>query len=126
MISGVYVYASNNEKSVKEEPVIVVEENVILTPTEYADKYTLQYGVDPVIFKKVMKCESSNNPKAVGDGGRAKNVLQFHRPTFDGYAKKLGEELDYNSYHDQIKLGAYMFSIGEQKHWTCYKIVNGK
>lgn len=103
---------------------VVVEE--ILTPTQYADKYATQYGIDASVFKKVMFCESSNNPKAIGDGGRAKNVMQFHKPTFDAYAKKYGEELDYNSYHDQIELAAWMFSKGEQGHWTCYKIVTGK
>lgn len=101
------------------------EPEVPLSPVEYADKYTTQYGVDPVIFKKVMWCESSNNPNAVGDGGRARNVMQFHKPTFEYFSSMLGEELDYNSYKDQIKLAAYMFSIGKQGHWTCYNKVLG-
>lgn len=99
---------------------------VVLTPVEYADKYTQQYGVDPTVFKKVMMCESGNNPTAVGDGGLAINVMQFHKQTFDTYSLILGEDLNYNSYKDQIKLAAYMFSIGQQHQWTCYHKVTGR
>lgn len=105
---------------------IVKEEVVTLSPIEYVDQYASQYQVDASLLKKVMKCESSNNPKAVGDGGRARNVMQFHKPTFYSYSKKLGEELDYNSYQDQIKLAAYMFSINQGSHWTCLKMVTGR
>jgi hypothetical protein len=111
-----------------EEEHIVVEqvEELNLTPVEYATIYANHYGIDEGVFKKVMWCESRNNPDAVGDNGKAKNVMQFHKPTFDSYAKKLGEDLDYNSYHDQIKVAAYMFSIGEAKQWTAYRaIING-
>lgn len=111
---------------VKDEEVIAEAiPEIPLSPVEYADKYAAQYKVDASLLKKVMWCESSNNPKAIGDGGLAKNVMQFHKPTFDSYSNKLGEELSYDSYKDQIKLAAYMFSIGEAHHWTCYKKVIG-
>ena len=106
--------------------VQVKQEEVILSPVEYADKYTEQYGVDPKIFKKVMFCESSNNPNAIGDRGLARNVLQFHKQTFLAYEKRLGVDLEYDSYKDQIQLAAWMFSQGEQYNWSCYKIVTGK
>ncbi len=96
-----------------------------LSPIEYADKYALQYKIDGNLLKKVMWCESSNNPKAIGDHGLANNVMQFHKPTFDSYSKSLGESLNYDSYQDQIKLAAYMFSIGEEKNWTCYSKLVG-
>ncbi len=111
-----------------QEPIQTVQEpvkEIILTPVQYADKYTKQYSVDTVLFKKVMFCESSNNPNAIGDSGLARNVMQFHRPTFNTYANLMGEELDYNSYHDQIKLAAWMWSKGLQYHWSCYSIVKG-
>lgn len=110
-------------KAESEQIVVQQEVELILTPVEYATKYSQYYGIDESVFKKVMWCESNNKPYKVGDGGRARNVLQFHKGTFDSYAKKLGEPLDYDSYHDQIKLGAYMFSIGEANHWTAYRAI---
>jgi hypothetical protein len=119
------VVHSDQEPIETVKPVEVVKEE-ILTPTQYADKYAEQYGINASVFKKVMFCESGNNPKAVGDGGRAVSVMQFHRPTFDSFSKRYGKELDYYSYKDQIELAAWMFSKGHQGHWTCYKIVTGK
>lgn len=103
-------------------PVQKPVEEKQLTVIDMADKYAMQYGVDASVLKKVMYCESQNkpNPKGYNDGGRAFGIMQFHKQTFQGYSKKLGEDLDYYSYHDQIKLAAYMFSIGQQRHWTCY------
>ena len=44
--------------------------------------YVETYGV---LIDKLVKCESSGNPKAIGDNGRAKSILQFHEPTFKRY-----------------------------------------
>lgn len=98
---------------------------VFLTPVQYADKYAQQYQIDASVFKKVMWCESSNRPDAIGDNGKAVGVMQFHKETFDEQSKLLGEELDYNSTKDQIKLASWMFSKNKQSHWTCYnKVTN--
>lgn len=85
--------------------------------------YSLVYGLKYDILDQVIACESTYNPNAIGDHGLAKNVMQFHKPTFDGYSKKFGEQLDYESANDQIKLGAWMMSQGEsyRNNWTCYK-----
>lgn len=127
LLTGYFAKEQLHAPIVKAEEVTVQEEPQLpLTPIQAADKYTKQYGVDPVIFKKVMFCESSNNPDAVGDHGLARNVMQFHKPTFDSYAKLYGKQLSYDSYEDQIELAAWMFSNGEQHHWTCYSTVTGK
>lgn len=124
---SVFVIASLLPTIILADPVPIAQPIVTLSPIEYADKYTIQYGVDSNIFKKVMYCESKNNPNPPGynDGGKAYGVMQFHKQTFDTYSKKLGEELDYYSAQDQIKLAAYMFSINQQKHWTCYTKIVG-
>lgn len=107
-------------------PVVVKAVEITLSPVDYAELYASQYQIDESVFKKVMWCESNNNPDAIGDNGKAKNVYQFHKQTFDSYSKKVGEGLDYNSYHDQIKTAAYMFSIGQARQWTTYRaIMNG-
>ncbi len=110
------------------EPVVVEQAKpIVLSPSEYAEQYALQYGVDPKILKKVMQCESGGNIHTkAGDGGRAKGVMQFHEPTFLGYEKKLGIDLDYMSYEDQIHLAAYMISKGQGNQWTTYRaLMNG-
>ncbi len=95
-------------------------------PSQVISKYANEYNIDPVLLEKVMKCESSGNQNAIGDGGKARNVMQFHEPTFNQFEKQLGEDLNYNSMHDQIKLSAYMFSKGKQSHWTCFYKVTRK
>lgn len=104
-----------------EETFAQPEQEIPLTPLDYADKYAKQYGVDPLVFKKVMLCESGGRQNVKGDGGRANGVFQFHLGTFLSYEKQLGIDLDYASYQDQIHLAAYMFSIGEARHWTAYR-----
>jgi hypothetical protein len=78
----------------------------------------VQYGLNYDVLYKVIHCESSWNPNAVGDNGLAFSVAQFHRPTFNYFCKGEYE----NPYH-QIDCMAYMFSIGKQYHWTCYKML---
>lgn len=113
------ILTTQTVEAVEEAPIKEVE--AILSPVQYADKYAAQYGIDPVVFKKVMWCESSNDPNAVGDSGKARNVLQFHKDTFDTYSKQIADGLNYDSYKDQIQVGAYMFSIGQARHWTAYR-----
>lgn len=116
-------------------PVVLADEviantvpEIPLSPTEYADKYAEQYGIDASVFKKVMFCESQNkpNPPGYNDGGAAFGIFQFHKPTFVKYSKEVEEDLEYTSYKDQIHVAAYMFSIGQQHQWTCYHKVTGK
>lgn len=71
-------------------------------------------------LRGVAWCESTHRPYAVGDGGRAVGIMQFHRPTFDMYSKQMGEELNYESSYDQIKVADYMWNKGLQRHWTCW------
>jgi len=91
----------------------------VLTVKESIVFYAQQYKVSEKKMLAVAFCESSFNPKAVGDGGRARNIYQYHLPTFIAFEKQLGEDLDYNSYHDQAKLTAFAFSKGYDSHWTC-------
>jgi hypothetical protein len=79
-------------------------------------------------YGKLIKCliryESSGVPWAVGDGGLAYGVLQFHWKTFEGYKKGLG--LDYLEYwypEDQIRLADAMLQADfrNTRHWTTAK-----
>lgn len=97
--------------------------SIVLSPQEYVVKYAQAFHAPEKELLQVSKCESNFNPNAIGDGGKAKNIFQYHEPTFNRYEKLLGEDLDYNSYHDQAKLTAFVFAKypKEKKAWTCYK-----
>lgn len=104
------------------EKLIQPLERATMPLQAFIDEFSDQYGVSSSDLYRVLYCESRLDEKAVGDGGLARNVAQFHRQTFEGWAKELGEELNYDSAHDQIKLMAYAFSKGRQSSWTCSRI----
>lgn len=87
--------------------------------------YGEQYGAEIPLLDKMAFCESTYNPKAVGDGGRALSVYQYHKETFYSHAKLMGEELNYNSAHDQIKLTAWISVHHPDKlrAWTSYRAI---
>ena len=80
-------------------------------------------GVDPKLISKVIECESQNNHKAKGDGGKAFGVMQYHKQSFENHAKLYGEKLDYYSAHDQIKLGTWAIANGKGREWTAYRAI---
>lgn len=95
------------------------------TPTEFISYYATKYGIDKSILLSVAKCESNLKPNAIhyNDGGKGKHsfgVMQFQESTFSNWEKVLGEDLDYYSYQDQIKLASFMMSRGQYSQWSCY------
>ena len=92
------------------------------TPRELVAYYAEQFQVSQNEMEKTITCESSWSSTDVGDHGLANGIAQFHKSTFDMWARQKGETLDYTSTHDQIKLMAWAFSKGESyKHaWTCW------
>lgn len=91
-----------------------------LSTQDYIVKYAQVYGVSQKQLLTVAFCESSYKQSAVGDGGKAKGIFQFHKPTWDYFTKQMGESLDRNSVHDQAKVAAWAFAHGYQSHWTCF------
>lgn len=109
--------ATSTAIQAKNTSVSVVISKDIPTMIEQVSR---QHGANPSLMKKVAFCESSYRPEAVGDGGRAKNIFQFHKPTFNEFEKKYGEDLNYNSAYDQTKLASKMIRDGKGSHWTCH------
>jgi len=67
----------------------------------------------------LIKYESSGNPLAIGDNGKAVNILQFHKTTFDFFKKKYKlDNLIYNDAESQILLADKMISDNLQFHWS--------
>jgi hypothetical protein len=78
-----------------------------------------KYSLDESELSRVINCESSYRTTAIGDGGLAYGLLQFHKPTFDGFC-----EGDYYSAKDQLECAGKMFQTPKLKlHWSCYKML---
>lgn len=93
------------------------------TVPELVSYYSAFYGASEVELFNVGTCESNlrqvTNPN---DGGSPSiGIFQYKVGTFARYSKMLGEELDINSIHDQIKLTSYIFAEHpkEKRAWTC-------
>jgi soluble lytic murein transglycosylase-like protein len=108
---------------------IYIQADII--PRDYSVKGVIkywanEYQVDEHTMLALAKCESSFNPQAKSDfNGReyeAHGIYQYHKPTFDRYAKKfLNKEMDYNSSDDQAHLTAEVWKNHpqEKKAWAC-------
>lgn len=108
------------------EPIEIVNP-INLSPQEQVIYFSNLYGGDSKIINKVIECESNWKHETIGDRGLSRGILQFQKSTFNRMAKDFGEELDYNSQYDQIKLGTWALSNPKyQREWTAYRtIMNG-
>lgn len=81
-------------------------------------------GVYSATINTIAYCESRLNPKAINyhDGGKNKHsvgILQFQEATFKEWSGRMGQQLDYYSTLDQIKVARYMIENGQARQWTC-------
>ncbi|PIR45280.1 MAG: hypothetical protein COV10_00125 [Candidatus Vogelbacteria bacterium CG10_big_fil_rev_8_21_14_0_10_51_16] len=91
--------------------------------TALIETYAHEFEVPKKLALDIAMCESSLRANVYGDNGRAFGTFQFHRPTFDEFAKKFGEELDYYDNEDSIKLAIWALANDKEHHWTCYRKV---
>lgn len=69
-------------------------------------------------MRNVLECESSLNPKAVGDGGNSYGIAQIHLPSHPNISKAEALDAEFS-----IKFMAENFSKGKAKLWTCYRLI---
>ncbi len=81
------------------------------------------YSVDYKLIDKVIECESEYKNNVCGDSGKSCGIGQFQKTTFNDLSKKMGEQLDYYSEHDQIKLLTWSIANGYGKNWTAYRTI---
>ncbi len=91
-----------------------------MTMQELVDFYADKHGVDKTIMHKTVKCESSYNPNAVGDGGNSYGLSQIHIPSWGGEITK-EQALDPRFALDFM---GKKLSEGRGKLWTCYRMLN--
>ncbi|MEK7192553.1 MAG: transglycosylase SLT domain-containing protein [Patescibacteria group bacterium] len=89
------------------------------------EMYAKRYGTNVKLATDIARCESEFRTDVYGDSGKAYGVFQFHKPTFDEFAKKFGDELDYKNTEDNIKLAVWALAHGKANHWSCYAKVTG-
>lgn len=92
-----------------------------LTIDEKIDIYAEKHNVSASLMKKVIYCESSYNPKAVGDGGTSFGLSQIHLPAHQEVTKEQAFNEDF-----AIEFMAKAFSQGQFRMWSCYSIVTNK
>lgn len=123
------VYHSHKEAKIQLNKQLAEQERLSkLTVQEILKEIPPQYGVKSELAEKIVYCESSYNKNAIhyNDGGKGKHSVgawQFQKATFDLYAKKMGQELDYYSPLDQTKVASYMIAHGQLHQWSCSRII---
>lgn len=112
------------------KPLETTELEIPVTPKQMISLYAQKYGASETELMRVAKCESNFNPKAIhyNDGGKGKHsfgIYQYQESTFRNFSKLAGEEYDYYSYLDQIKLTAQIFAEypSLKNHWECYSMI---
>ncbi len=120
------IYHSHKEAEVQLNKELAEQERINKLPIPALIEHVAPKNAD--VLKKVATCESTMNPQAVNynDGGIGKHsigILQFQESTFNSYSKKMGEELDYHSSYDQVKVADYMVSQGQLRQWSCSRIL---
>lgn len=98
---------------------------VLDNTTETIIKWAKYYGVDPKFAVCVAFNESSMNPLATGDGGKARGLFQFWPGTWEMFRKKMGENTQdqRTNVNEASKTAMYAISEGYGSHWSV--ITNG-
>lgn len=127
-ISYYRVYLSHAEAKEQLNKEKLAQEKISKMSVPEIIEYVAPTSKHKEVAKKIVKCESSNNPNAINynDGGKGKHSVgawQFQEATFDGWSKKMGQELDYYSPLDQSKVGMYMLDHGQIHQWSCSRIL---
>ena len=86
---------------------------------------SVQYGET---IRCLIQYESSHNPNATGDKGKAFGILQFWRTTFNQYSQKYELDLSYENPVHQIILADKMLQddYREITHWSPWRKCYGR
>ena len=83
----------------------------------YATTKALEAQISPSTVLYVLKCESSLNPEAVGDGGHSHGLAQIYMPVW-------GEEISIEQATDPqfaIDFMVEKMADGQGNLWTCFR-----
>lgn len=70
----------------------------------------------------ILECESSGKHDAVGDGGIAYGIAQFHKDTFYEFAALMGmQPADWHNSIHQLRVMNWALDHGYGGRWSCYR-----
>ena len=103
------------------EPIIAPKpQNAPTTKEKMIDEIILinafKYNLEPNLLHQVIKCESSYNPKAVGDGGHSRGLVQI----YDDFHPDVTHEMAFDP-EFSVEFLAKAISQGKGNMWTCYR-----
>lgn len=108
---SLFVLALPVKATAPEEPPLSTKEQMV----SYAEEVSIRHGVNPSVVKAVITCESQWNPKALGDSGHSRGLVQIHDQYHD-----IPDEVAYDPRF------AINFLVSELKQgngdmWTCFR-----
>ena len=80
---------------------------------------SIKYGVEYEELIRVINCESGFKNSARGKAGEI-GLSQFMPATWELWNKQRKADLDIYNIQHQLDMMAWAFSLGYQRHWTCY------
>ena len=88
------------------------------TIEQLIDDKATEYQVSADLMRKIIHCESSGNPNAVGDGGYSHGLVQIHLPShpYVSEGQALNPEFAINFLAENL-------SKGKGAMWTCYRML---
>jgi len=108
----VFLY-TNTTITIASAPVRTLNE---FTIPELVTHYASQYQVSAPKMLATMNCESSLNPKAIGDHGTSFGISQIHLPAHLDITKEQAQDPVFAS-----EFMAKEFSKKHQGIWSCYR-----
>lgn len=98
----------------------VLTEEVIKTPEELVEMYSIEYGVDPKLAKAIIKCESGWRREVPNAISSASGYFQFIDGTWISTMRRMGLSLDTDKHDPYISLeaGIWLLSQDGTRHWN--------
>lgn len=78
---------------------------------------SIKYGVSEAVMRKVISCESSFNPNAVGDGGHSFGLVQIHLPSHPRVSQAQALDPQF-----AVEFLAKNLAVDKGYLWTCHRM----
>ena len=93
-----------------------VEDVKQLSLQEQAEAIAQEHGISADVMKATIACESTWNPRAVGDGGTSFGPAQIHLPAHPHITSEQAMNPEF-----AMQFMASEFAAGRATKWTCYR-----
>lgn len=78
--------------------------------------FASKWDVSAEVMETVVECESNYNPRAVGDQGHSRGLVQIHSKYHPTVTDEMAFDVDY-----ALEFLAERLARGEGRLWTCYR-----